>query len=69
MISSAMTELFVQHLERLEAECARFHSSHTQMGDDVELVTALRDQYRQFLDIIAVSVYNTWPELTLSVPL
>lgn len=45
----------IQHLERMESECARFHSTHNEMGDDVESVSELRDQYLKFLDIIVVS--------------
>jgi hypothetical protein len=41
-----------KHLERLEAECSRFHSSHSAMGDDAHSVSQLKDQYLQFLDII-----------------
>ena len=46
----------MQHLERLESECAKFHSTHSVMGDDVESVSDLRDQYLKFLNIIAVSI-------------
>ena len=46
----------MQHLERLESECAQFHSTHSVMGDDVESVSDLRDQYLKFIDIIAVSI-------------
>ena len=46
-----------QHLERLESECSRFHSTHSEMGDEVQSVSQLQEQYLKFLDIIAVSVY------------
>ena len=49
--------LTVQYLERLESECARFHSAHNQMGDDMESVSDLKDKYLKFLGIIAVSIY------------
>ena len=48
--------LCTQHLERLEAVCSQFHSTHWEMGDDVKSVSELQDHYRKFLDIIAVSV-------------
>lgn len=46
---------FLQHLERLESECAQFHSTHAKMGDDMKSVSHLKDEYRKFLNAITVS--------------
>lgn len=50
-----MCVFILQHLERLELECAQFHSTRTIMGDDMNSVSNLRDEYLKFLNSITVS--------------